>query len=82
MPVETQEERGETASPIGEIQLLRCLLLCEAAASDFHQVWNLMGDRSSPMPCLVDLLTPGSRVPPLGPSLYVPDPCCTTLAIL
>lgn len=43
MPVETREERGETASPVGEIRLLRCLLLCEAAAPDFHQVWSLMG---------------------------------------
>ena len=51
MPVETQEERGETASPVGEIQLLRWSLLCEAAAPDFHQVWHLMGTRSwEPLP--------------------------------
>ncbi|XP_035183192.1 cell division cycle-associated protein 4-like isoform X1 [Oxyura jamaicensis] len=45
MPVETREERGETASLLGEIQPLRCSLLCEAVAPDFHQVWNLMGTR-------------------------------------
>lgn len=51
MPVETREERGETASPVGEIQPVRCLLLCEAAAPDFHQVWSLMGARSwEPLP--------------------------------
>lgn len=51
MPVETQEERGETASPVGEIQLLRWSPLCEAAAPDFRQVWHLMGTRSwEPVP--------------------------------
>uniref|UniRef100_A0A8B9TNN1 Cell division cycle associated 4 n=1 Tax=Anas platyrhynchos TaxID=8839 RepID=A0A8B9TNN1_ANAPL len=51
MPVETQEERGEAASLLGEKQPLRCSLLCEAVAPDFHQVWNLMGTRSwEPLP--------------------------------
>lgn len=88
MPVETLEERGEAACAVGEMQPVRCLLLCEAAAPDLHQVWSLEGARSweplplslSPMPC--GLLTPGSRMSPLGPGPHPPDPCCTTLAIL
>lgn len=82
MPVETLEERGEAACAVGEIQPVRCLLLCEAAAPDLHQVWSLMGARSwEPLP-LSDAIPCGSRVSPLGPAPHVPDPCCTTLAIL
>lgn len=87
MPVETWEERGETASPVGEIQPLRCLLLYEASASDFHQVCSLMGARSWDPLLLSDAMTCGPAHPwfpsaVFGPSPYVPDPCCTTLAIL
>lgn len=64
MPVETREERGGSASAVGETQPVRCLLLCEAAAPDFHQVWSLMGARSGePLPLSDALWTCSPLVP-------------------
>ncbi|KAM8807197.1 cell division cycle-associated protein 4 isoform 1-T1 [Eudromia elegans] len=69
MQVETWEEQGETASPVGKMQLLRRLLLREATTPDFHQVWNLMGGRSrklQPLRCL-ELWTCSPLVPECRP---------------
>lgn len=77
MPVETWEERGETASPVGEIQPLGCLLPCEAAAPDFHPVWSLMGARSwKPLP-LSDAMTCGPAHPWFPSAVFGTQSTCS-----